>query len=746
MPTTLSPEDLARRREEEIAANRAWAARTGNPYYEPGSINNNMPGTYQYGNLSTFVTPLVQESQSGQTTSRVPSPTGIAEVGSVGQQLAFQGPQREYLNAPPSAPGTPGYAAPGGPGGTAPGGPSFTTPDVSALGKDAADYMASYFENYPGMEGIQSDLAGILSPDVRRQIYQSAAERGVAIGAPGSENADAAMLRAIGLTSQQLRQQGQQNLLGAIQSAPQLDINNLFISPTEQSRQGLSWNIANLEQSGALQRLREGNANQIDLANLNNVAEMARAQLGESGALQRLREGNANQVDLTNLNNAAQMARLQLESSGAMERLQAGLANQTDLTNLNNAAQMARLQLESSGAMDRLREGNANQLDITNLNNASALARITLESMGALDRLEVGLTNQTDLAVLNNASALARLTLENSGAMDRARLGTASASELARISSQSAMERAILDAQTQLQLGAMRAASGGGGVGGGGTSSGGRVSSTTGPAGPSAAATQDYINRLLGSLTQPNLSGANPYAALQQLYNQANPTGRVGTGQVQYGGGVATGGSTAGGTTPGYTPTGGGGTQSYQNMGSMNPQQQSYLLGSLYGLTDAEVGALTPEEHQFLVSDLNSLDPLTFRELQGFAYGPTWDVLQSGLPSYGVMPPDNWGTPINTGPAAPLEPVPGTENQYGFQYPGWYGTPTFDPYSGFYNFGSEYSGGGYNDYGQPSWDPADQWYWMNDLGGGYNDLGGGYNPNTVGSQEEWNDWLEILGG
>lgn len=75
----------------------------------------------------------------------------------------------------------------------------------------------------PGEQGLETqssgmigqELAGQLPQDVITQLQQQAAERGIATGSPGSDNSNAAYLRALGLTSLQEQQQGQQNLTAA---------------------------------------------------------------------------------------------------------------------------------------------------------------------------------------------------------------------------------------------------------------------------------------------------------------------------------------------------------------------------------------------------------------------------------------------------------------------------------------------------------------------------------------------------
>lgn len=61
---------------------------------------------------------------------------------------------------------------------------------------------------------------GIIPPDVVNKIIETAAERGVATGAPGGPNANAALLSAMGLTSLDLMGRGEQELTAAIGRTP----------------------------------------------------------------------------------------------------------------------------------------------------------------------------------------------------------------------------------------------------------------------------------------------------------------------------------------------------------------------------------------------------------------------------------------------------------------------------------------------------------------------------------------------
>ena len=91
-------------------------------------------------------------------------------------------------------------------------------------GAAIAPYLAN-LPNYANLVGKRTDnigqqLSGQLPQDVISQIQQQAAERGIATGTSGGPNANAAYLKALGLNSLQMQQQGNQNLTGAISDTP----------------------------------------------------------------------------------------------------------------------------------------------------------------------------------------------------------------------------------------------------------------------------------------------------------------------------------------------------------------------------------------------------------------------------------------------------------------------------------------------------------------------------------------------
>lgn len=103
--------------------------------------------------------------------------------------------------------------------------PLYTTDTQQTIGTDIMPQLVANLPGYQPMvaqssANIQANLQGQLSQDVINQIRQQAAERGIATGAPGSANASASYLRALGLTSLQLKQLGENQLTAAVQRTP----------------------------------------------------------------------------------------------------------------------------------------------------------------------------------------------------------------------------------------------------------------------------------------------------------------------------------------------------------------------------------------------------------------------------------------------------------------------------------------------------------------------------------------------
>lgn len=150
---------------------------------------------------------------------------------------------------------------------------------TTALGNTLA--KSGYEANLPGYNSMLGQasantgnlLSGILPPDVIRQIQQAGAERGVAIGSPGSPNANAAMLRALGLTSLNLQGQGLGQfgqLMGMTPVAQPFNPASMMVSPGDlQSAQAaanlynaapIPWQAAQANLNAMLSGLNRGQA------------------------------------------------------------------------------------------------------------------------------------------------------------------------------------------------------------------------------------------------------------------------------------------------------------------------------------------------------------------------------------------------------------------------------------------------------------------------------------------------------
>jgi hypothetical protein len=181
--------------------------------------------------------------------------------------------------------GTPGVGQPGTPGNRAPGGainplPSFgwspgyggtpavpnpTTTAGNAITGNTANFggaanlaaLTNLFNqqqqqnqlirglpNYSAMVNTSSgnilnELEGKVPTDVVRMLEQTAAERGISTGTAGSPSGNAALLRAMGLTSLDLTQRGESNLTGAISRTPTVPLLNpatFFVNPEQQQQ------------------------------------------------------------------------------------------------------------------------------------------------------------------------------------------------------------------------------------------------------------------------------------------------------------------------------------------------------------------------------------------------------------------------------------------------------------------------------------------------------------------------------
>lgn len=148
--------------------------------------------------------------------------------------------------------GVPAVPSPATTAGTATAGNMANLPGLEGLAgavntfnqQQAQGQLIRGLPNYAAMVqsssgNILNELQGRVPTDVLRQMEQTAAERGIGTGTAGSASGNAALLRALGLTSLGLQQQGEQNLTGAIARTPQAPLFNpasFFVSPEQQQQ------------------------------------------------------------------------------------------------------------------------------------------------------------------------------------------------------------------------------------------------------------------------------------------------------------------------------------------------------------------------------------------------------------------------------------------------------------------------------------------------------------------------------
>lgn len=181
--------------------------------------------------------------------------------------------------------------------------------------------LATYggLEQYPGLDVIKSQLAGQVPEDVKRNLIQGAAERGVATGMPGAPITNAQYLRGLGLTSLGLQQQGLTNLSPLYQQqvseagqttrqAAQLETQQAMQDKAlaqEMERLKYSTSAAERQQAAelaaALQRTKLGTANAMDIAKLEAASRKEITKTSEAAAMERLKYQTENQAEQAEL-------------------------------------------------------------------------------------------------------------------------------------------------------------------------------------------------------------------------------------------------------------------------------------------------------------------------------------------------------------------------------------------------------------------------------------------------------------
>src|SRR5208337_3002981 len=103
-----------------------------------------------------------------------------------------------------------------------------SVPQYPANTTDTSSQTSSWTPTLPGYSVManqasglaESYMAGQLPPDVIAQMQEQAAQRGIGIGSPGSEDANASYLQALGLNTLGLEQQGTSLYQSLLAGAP----------------------------------------------------------------------------------------------------------------------------------------------------------------------------------------------------------------------------------------------------------------------------------------------------------------------------------------------------------------------------------------------------------------------------------------------------------------------------------------------------------------------------------------------
>jgi hypothetical protein len=140
------------------------------------------------------------------------------------------------------------------------GGAAVSSPvNTAGLGSQIAQYNLSAVAGDPRLNPIMRNIQGVIPGDLRRNIEQAAAERGVGIGAPNSANANTQLLKSLGLTTYDLMNQGVQQYRDLLSGVPKLDPGLLFVSAGEQASNALKRQLQAEQIAAELQRQREAN-------------------------------------------------------------------------------------------------------------------------------------------------------------------------------------------------------------------------------------------------------------------------------------------------------------------------------------------------------------------------------------------------------------------------------------------------------------------------------------------------------
>lgn len=111
-----------------------------------------------------------------------------------------------------------------------------TYQDPFGIGTGIGSYYQGALAQDPRMAAINRNISGQVAPDVRNQLAQAAAERGIGIGSYGAGNDQSAYLKALGLTSMDLTNKGIGQYGDVYDAVPQLRPGELFVNPTDEAK------------------------------------------------------------------------------------------------------------------------------------------------------------------------------------------------------------------------------------------------------------------------------------------------------------------------------------------------------------------------------------------------------------------------------------------------------------------------------------------------------------------------------
>jgi hypothetical protein len=190
--------------------------------------------------------------------------------------------------------------------------------DPEQVAGQIGQYYGTALKDQPTFDPIMRNISGVLGPDVKRQIGQAAAERGVGIGSYGGGADASGFLRALGLTSQQLTNTGIDQYLRSRASVPQLRPESLFVSPTERQRMNLQWAQSQADIQAALERQRESEAGAQTRAEIGQGTAFGTARIAAGTQAQRLQAEQA-QAAQNRADTQAYQARIRADAAAQAE-------------------------------------------------------------------------------------------------------------------------------------------------------------------------------------------------------------------------------------------------------------------------------------------------------------------------------------------------------------------------------------------------------------------------------------------